>query len=91
MVLLGDVGQLETHFVLFEDSVNLDARQVQVLQEWKSFWAQPMELLGYVGQMEACFGSFGYSVNLGAIQVHGLRQTYHRLEIILDTPDGTPR
>jgi hypothetical protein len=23
--------------------------------------------------------------------VHGLQQTYHRLKIILDEPDGTPR
>jgi hypothetical protein len=26
MELLGDVGQVEAHFILFEDSVNLNAR-----------------------------------------------------------------
>jgi hypothetical protein len=26
MVLLGDVGQIEAHFGLFEDSINLEAR-----------------------------------------------------------------
>jgi hypothetical protein len=29
MELLGDVGHVESHFGLFEDSVSVDARQVQ--------------------------------------------------------------
>jgi hypothetical protein len=28
MVLLGDIGQVEAHFGPFEDSINLDTRQV---------------------------------------------------------------
>jgi hypothetical protein len=33
MELLGDIGQMEAHFGLFEDSVNLDARYVHSLRE----------------------------------------------------------
>ena len=50
-----------------------------------------MVLLGDVAQLEACFGPFGDSANLDARSVHGLHQMYHRLEIIFDAPDGTPR
>jgi hypothetical protein len=38
-----------------------------------------------------CFSPFGDNVSVGARWVHDLRQTYHKLEIILDAPDGTPR
>ena len=41
----------------------------------------PMELLGYVGHVEPRFDPFGDSVRVGASQVHGLRKTYHRLNI----------
>ena len=47
--------------------------------------------LGDDAQVEARFGLFGDKANLDARLVHCLRQTSHRSEIILDTPDGTPR
>ena len=50
-----------------------------------------MELLGDVGHVESRFGPFGDSVIIGARSVHGLCQTYHGSEIILDVADGTPR
>jgi hypothetical protein len=50
-----------------------------------------MELLGDMGHLESCFSPFGGGVTIGARQVHGLRQMYHRSEIILDAHDGTPR
>jgi hypothetical protein len=50
-----------------------------------------MELLGDVGAMKSHFGLFGHGVTIGARQVHGLRTRTIGLEIILDTPDGTPR
>jgi hypothetical protein len=50
-----------------------------------------MELLGDVGHVESYFGLFGDSLSAGARYVHGLRQTYHRLIIVLDAADGTPR
>jgi hypothetical protein len=50
-----------------------------------------MVLLGGVCQVKARFDPFGDSVNLDAREVHGLRRTYHRLKIILGTPDGTLR
>jgi hypothetical protein len=49
-----------------------------------------LELLGDVGHVESHFDPFGDSVSVGARQVLGLRQTYHRLKIVLDAPDGTP-
>ena len=50
-----------------------------------------MELLGDEAQVESRFGPFGYSVSISARYVHGLCQTYHRLKIVLDAPDGTRR
>jgi hypothetical protein len=57
----------------------------------KSFWTHLMELLGDMDHVESRFGPLGDSVSAGARYEHGLHQTYHRLKIILDTPDGTPR
>ena len=36
--------------------------------------------------MESDFGPFGHSVSVGAREVHGLRQTYHRLDIVFNAP-----
>jgi hypothetical protein len=55
----------------------------------KLFWMQV--LLGDDAQVDACFGLFGDSANLDVRLVHGFCKTYHRLQIILDTPDRTPR
>jgi hypothetical protein len=43
-----------------------------------------MVLLGDIGQVEACFGPFGDSPSIRAERTIGL-------EIILGTPNGTPR
>ena len=50
-----------------------------------------MELQGHMGHVESHFDPFVHSVSVGARLVHGVRQTYHGSEIILDAPDGTPR
>jgi hypothetical protein len=50
-----------------------------------------MELLGDVGNVESHFGLFGDSVSVGARYVQDFRQSTIGSEIILDTPDGTPR
>jgi hypothetical protein len=50
-----------------------------------------MILLGDVAQVEACFSLFGDSGNLNARNVHGLCRITIGSEIVLDTPDGTPR
>jgi hypothetical protein len=50
-----------------------------------------MELLGDVGHVASCFGLFGDGVSVSARKLLGLRQMYHRVTIILDAPDGTPR
>jgi hypothetical protein len=49
-----------------------------------------MVLLGYEAQLEAHLGPFGDSANLDARYLHCMRQTYHRLGIILDAPYGIP-
>jgi hypothetical protein len=49
-----------------------------------------MGLLGDEAQMEARFVLFGDSGTLDARLVHGLCQTYLRLGIVLEAPDGTP-
>jgi hypothetical protein len=58
---------------------------------WKSFWTKPMELVGDVAHVESRFGLFSDSVSVGARWVHSLRQTYDRVKIVLDAPDGTLR
>ena len=50
-----------------------------------------MELLGVVGHVEPHFFLFEDNVSVDARKVQSLRQTYHRLKIILDTPDGTTK
>ena len=47
--------------------------------------------LGDQAQVEARFGPFVDSANVDARWLYGLRQTYHRLKIILDAFDGTTR
>ena len=55
MELLGDVGHVESHFILFGDSVSVGARLMH-----------PMELQGAVGHLESRFFPFGDSVSVGA-------------------------
>jgi hypothetical protein len=50
-----------------------------------------MELLDDVGNVESHFDLFGDSVSVGARYMHDFRQSTIGSEIILDTPDGTPR
>jgi hypothetical protein len=50
-----------------------------------------MVLLGDEAQVEAHFSPFGDCSNLYTKWVHGLRGMYHRVKIIFDAPDGTPR
>jgi hypothetical protein len=72
MVLLCDVGRVETRFGPFGDSVNLDATWIK-----KSFWTHLIVLLGDVDQAEAHFDLFGDSFNFRTRKVHGLCRMYH--------------
>jgi hypothetical protein len=47
----------------------------------------PMVLLGDMGQVEACFGPFGNCVRC---KIGARSECTMGMEIILDTPDGTP-
>jgi hypothetical protein len=82
MVLLRDVGQVETHFGLSRNSVNLDTRQMHCLRQTtidsESFWPHLIVHLGDVDQAKAHFDPFGDSFNLSTRQVHDLRRMYHR-------------
>jgi hypothetical protein len=78
MVILGDVGLVESCFGLFGDSVTFGARKLHdfcknVPQVQKSFWTHPMELLGDVGHVESYFGLFVGSVSVRARYIHSLR------------------
>jgi hypothetical protein len=50
-----------------------------------------MELLGDVGQMEACFGLFSESANVDTNRCTVCAKYVIVMEIVLGTPDGTPR
>jgi hypothetical protein len=56
----------------------------------ESFWTHPMELLGDVGHVESHFGPF--EIVLVSVQDKSIVCTKRTiaLEIILDTPNGTP-
>jgi hypothetical protein len=57
----------------------------------KSFWTHPMVLLGDEAHVDARLGLFGDSANLDARRLYGLAERTIGSEIVLDTPDGTPR
>jgi fructose/tagatose bisphosphate aldolase len=50
-----------------------------------------MELLGDIGLVEAHFGPFEENVNLSARYVSICAGCTMGMEIVLGTPDGTPR
>jgi hypothetical protein len=50
-----------------------------------------MELLCDVGHVESCFGPFGDSVSVSARWCTVCAKCTIGTEIVLDTPDGTPR
>jgi hypothetical protein len=64
---------------------------VECSTAWKFFWAHPVTLLGDVGQVEAL--SVRLEIVLIMMQDRCTVCAEHiiGLEIILDTPDGTPR
>jgi hypothetical protein len=81
MDLLGGVGQMESRFGPFGDSVYHDAILVQVCTEHAIgsyiVLGASNELLSDVGEVEARFGPFGDGVILGPRLVHGLHRMYH--------------
>jgi hypothetical protein len=50
-----------------------------------------MELVSDVGRVESRFSPFGDIVSVSARLEHGLHQTYHCIEIVLEELDQTPR
>ena len=65
MELLGDKGDVESHFFPFGDSVSVGAWfALDVPWALRSFWTQPIVPHGDEGQVEARFGLFEGSANL---------------------------
>ena len=70
MELLGDVGQVKSHFGLFGNGVALASVQyictlcVERTIDSDIGLRHPIELLGYVGLVESCFGPFGDSASV---------------------------
>jgi hypothetical protein len=62
MELLGDVGDVESHFGTFGGSVSVSARYIHR----NHFGSTPMVLLGDVGHVESHFSPFGDCVSFGA-------------------------
>jgi hypothetical protein len=94
MVLIGDEAQVDARFIPFRDSSNLKmgARfALNVPQAHKSFWTHPMEVLGDVGMWNLILVRL--EIVLVSVQDRCMVCTKRTvgLEIILDTPDGTPR
>jgi hypothetical protein len=92
----GDEAQVEARFGKFGDSANLDTRLVHGLCRMyhrlkKSFWTHPMELQGDVGYVESCFSPFGAVLVSVQERCTVCVKCSIGSEIILDTPNGTPR
>ena len=69
MVLLGDVGEVEAHFSLFGDSVNLDARQVHGLRQMHYWLRNHFGCTRWYSdvtfcEVDPCFSPFGDSASL---------------------------
>jgi hypothetical protein len=75
VVLLGDEAQVDAHFGLFEDSANLDARELHGLRRMyhrlrNHFWTHPTVLLGYEAEVDARWMSKVTLVMWNVISVH---------------------
>jgi hypothetical protein len=67
MVLLGDVGHVESRFGSFGYNVSVITRLVQVCAKCTiDAWTHPMVLLGDEAQVQARFGPVCDSANLDA-------------------------
>ena len=65
------MGHVGSHFIVFGDSVSVNAREVHDLCQTyhrlrESFWIHLILLLGDESQVKAGFGPFGDSANLDA-------------------------
>ena len=94
MVLLGDVGHVESRLfclemvlVSMQDGCTVCAKHTIGLE--KSFWMHPMVLLSDEAQVEACFGPLGDIADADRCTVCAKRTI--GLEIVLDALGVTPR
>jgi hypothetical protein len=94
MVLLGDMAQVDARFGLFRHSANLDARLVHSLRRTYH------RLRNHFGRTRWIFSatlviwnliSIHLEIVLVLVQYRCTVCAKHRLEIVLDAPDDTPR
>jgi hypothetical protein len=94
MVLLGDKAQVDARFGLFRDSAILDARLVHDLR--RTYY----RLRNHYGRTQRISSVTLVTWNLVSIHLETVLLSVqdrrsvcakHRLEIIMDAPDGTPR
>ena len=94
MVLLGDMGPVESRFRAFGGGVSVGARLVHDLRQTyhgsEIILAHQMVLLGDEAQVQASFGPFRDSANLDVDWCTACAKYTIGLETFLDTPDGTP-
>jgi hypothetical protein len=96
MVLLGDEAQVEAHFCPFEDSANLNARWVYCLHRT---YHRPRNCSGCtLWNFKITWvmsNLFSFRLETGFVSVQDRCTVCAKctigLEVILDTPDGTPR
>jgi Ni/Fe-hydrogenase subunit HybB-like protein len=96
MVLLGDEAQVEAHFYMFGDSANLDARYVHYVRRTyhslRNHFRHTRSNF-YVTWVMWIIVLVRLDMELESGQDRCTVRVKHtmRLEIVLDTPDGTPR
>jgi hypothetical protein len=96
MELLGDVGCVESCFGLFRDGVSLWHKigawlAPTVPQAQKSFWTSPMVLLSDEAPVKAISVRLEIVLILTQDRCTVFAKRTIGSEIIMDTPDGTPR
>jgi hypothetical protein len=94
MVLLGDEPKVDAHFGLFGDSANLNARLVHGLRRTYHRLRNHFGRTRWIFSVTLVIGNL-VSIHLETVLVL-VQDRYtvcikHRLEIVLDAPDGTPR
>jgi hypothetical protein len=94
MVLLGDEAQVDARFGLFGDSANLDERYVHGLRRTYHRVRNRFGHNRWIFSVTLVIGnlvSIHLETVLVSVQDRCMGCAKHRLEIVLDAPDSTPR
>jgi hypothetical protein len=94
MVILGDEAQVDARFGLFGDSVNLDARSVHDLHRTYHRFRNHFGRTRWIFSVTLVIWNLvliHLETVLVSVQGRCTVCAIHRLEIVSNTPDGTPR